>query len=594
MRRAVLAIAVVAATPLLLWCAVTLFLSIGVPVLASGPRAKIAVRAAWIDLQGHLVVDRLHVESGSDHDHWWVDANRVTATVDLRGLREKRFHAKDVHADAASFHYEAEPMTDGPPSGKKKWTIVLDDVVVDDARELALGDQRLVDAGRATGDLTIDPATGDVVRNALLEVDGARFLVGDDTVMTDLQGQIALTVDAFLPRENPGTAALAFLSGKAQLDGTLASLAFVGSYFASTPWVQFSGGSGPLDIDLRMTRGEIDVGSRMHVTAAGIVGRLFSYTVTGDGTVDVDAIAPPDGSGPRTKVLVAFDDFAIDRDGDQAPHLEGNGLLVTATGPAELDRSPDSLDIVLDLPESRIPDLRVYNAYLPTGAGVSLAGGTGRASGHLEVRAVDKAGLGTFDLVTDDAKVKLDELVLRGDFALHAKVPAADFDAGRYEIAGTRLTFRDVDVTGTEKAKNESKGWWATLDVPSGHIEPAADVYLDSKLVLHCRDSVPFVALLASQKPIPGWARGMLATDDVRGQARLQLGSELVRVRDLDVSGKATQVKLEATKRDGRNLDGIAFGSYRGLAIGVRMHDAKQEIQIASPRKWYDGLAGAN
>jgi hypothetical protein len=67
-----------------------------------------------------------------------------------------------------------------------------------------------------------------------------------------------------------------------------------------------------------------------------------------------------------------------------------------------------------------------------------------------------------------------------------------------------------------------------------------------------------------------------------------------VRVKDLEVRGGATEVKLEAAKRKGQEIDGIAFASYRGLAIGVRMHDSKQEIQIKSPRKWYDGLADAN
>src|SRR5678816_3060254 len=98
MRRAVLVVAAIAAIPVLLWCLLTLFLSIGVPVLASGPKAVIGVRAAWIDLSGRVVVDHLHVESGSDHDHWWVDADRVTAEVDTDGLKDKIFKAKNVQA----------------------------------------------------------------------------------------------------------------------------------------------------------------------------------------------------------------------------------------------------------------------------------------------------------------------------------------------------------------------------------------------------------------------------------------------------------------------------------------------------------------
>src|SRR6185295_15232541 len=110
MRRVFLVVVSIAAIPVLLWCLVTLFLSIGVPVLASGPKAVIGVRAAWIDSSGNLVVDHLHVESGTDHDHWWVDADRVTAEVDPHGLKDKIFKAKNVHANAASFHYETKPM----------------------------------------------------------------------------------------------------------------------------------------------------------------------------------------------------------------------------------------------------------------------------------------------------------------------------------------------------------------------------------------------------------------------------------------------------------------------------------------------------
>ena len=132
--------------------------------------------------------------------------------------------------------------------------------------------------------------------------------------------------------------------------------------------------------------------------------------------------------------------------------------------------------------------------------------------------------------------------------------------------------------------------------MPRGYVTTVeeADVFLDATLVLHCRDSVPFIAVLSSQKPIPGWARGMLATEDVQGKARVQIGDNLVRVKDLEVTGGSTEVKLEATKRRGQDIDGIAFASYRSLQIGVRMHESKQEIQIKSPRKWYDGLAEAN
>ena len=596
MRRAVLAVAAIAAIPVLLWCLLTLFLSIGVPVLASGDKAVIRVRAAWLDTSGNLVVDHLHVESGSEHDHWWVDADRVTAEVDPHGLRDRIFKAKNVHAEAASFHYEAKPMfTDGGPARppESKWTIALDDVTVDDVRELSMGDQRLVDAGRATGDLTVDPVNGDKVRNALLEVEGATFFVGQDPVMTELQGQIGILVDSFLPRNSPGVEALAFLSGNAQMAGKLASLSFLERFVSGATYVQFAGGSGPVDFDLKVTRGVVEPGSRLHVTAAGIEGHLFSYVVTGDGVVDLDAVAAFGEHEPQTKLEVAFEDFAIQKEGAKTPHLQGKGLVVTATGPTSLYQTPDALDLVIDLPESKIPDLRVYNEYLPT-AGLSIDGGTGRAVGHLEIGAIDRIGKGRLDIFTHDAKMKVDDVSLEGDVVLRARVPSADLEKGRYEIGGTKLSFDEVSVTGTSRAKDETAGWWAILDVPSGHVQTGGKEFLDATLALRCRDSVPFVAVLSELKPVPGWARGMLATDNVKGEARLQLGKDVLRVDDLDVQGGATHVMLEATKRDGQKVNGIAYAKYRGLAIGVRMHDAKQEIQITNPRKWYDGLAEAN
>jgi hypothetical protein len=130
----------------------------------------------------------------------------------------------------------------------------------------------------------------------------------------------------------------------------------------------------------------------------------------------VDGAKGATGQATLSKVLVAFDDFTIRQDGEKTPHLEGKGLVVTATGPTELDRPPSSLDVVVDLPESKIPDLRVYSQYLPTGAGIAIEGGTGKAKAHLEVGAVDRIGHGTIDLVTNDAKVKVDDVLgeLRG------------------------------------------------------------------------------------------------------------------------------------------------------------------------------------
>src|SRR5262249_22661575 len=160
------------------------------------------------------------------------------------------------------------------------------------------------------------------------------------------------------------------------------------------------------------------------------------------------------------------------------------------------------------------------------------------------------------------AHLKIDDVELQGDFALHAKVPSADLDKGRYEITGTRVTFSDVSVTGTTRAKDQTEEWWAVIETPKGRVETGGNVFLGTTVSLKCRDSVPFVAVLSALKPVPKWAHGMLATDNVQGSARLSLGHDVVRVDDLDIQGGSTHVMLEATKRDGQKIDGIAFASY--------------------------------
>ena len=168
----------------------------------------------------------------------------------------------------------------------------------------------------------------------------------------------------YVPSEDRGWKVFRFVSGRAEAEGTVQSLAFLDEYLRKTRWVRFDTRDGKVAVvNLKVRRGESS--SRRAVWKRGRSVSSPPRSTTGpkgQGRA-VWEVLP----GRESRLALEFDSFQVTR-GHRQPHVRGRDLRIEATNgePRLVERdffSPKRIEI--RMPESEVKDFSFYNAYLP-------------------------------------------------------------------------------------------------------------------------------------------------------------------------------------------------------------------------------------
>jgi hypothetical protein len=627
-RHLVLGAAALSALPVLALVGVNVFLNIWLPVILNRQpeRLHIGYDFAWMLIPGEVRVRSLRIRAQGPADQWLLEVDRVSGTVDLAALRAGRFAAHTLRGKGASFRYRRRldaPLPPGAsappvpadltslppifglanppdPSPEARYgppahavPIDLDDIVVADLREAWLGDYRYEGVGIVSGSLSVQAGDHLEVRDALVKLGSGTVHLGGTPVVNRIHGQVAMSIARVNPLAQPGTSLYGFVTARATLDAEVQDLGFLGFYLGEAPWLKLSGGLGDVGLDVTLHDGRFAVGSRAQVESDDLVAKLMSYVVTGDGLVELEVTE--EDQRPESRIAVSFSDYAITHAGDTAPHVRGKGLSVTARSPdVALDRPFSGLEVTLDLPEAEIPDVGVYNAYLPRELGFTLLDGTGHIHGRLVATTPDDHLHGEVVVTGAGVEAKLDGLTIKGDLALHARLVDGSLDDGRYDISGSRLDLENVGIVdatasvGAQPHHAASKAWWAGISLPAGSVHVGAPMFLDASLDLRFRDSVPFVTIFSERTPIAAWIQDALAIEDLTGSAHIQLGDELLHLPSFTLRGGKDYELLLRLRRKRAEYLGVLYARYGALSVGVELLGAQNKVHVLGARKWFD------
>lgn len=616
------------ALPLALLAGVNVFINVWVPVMVNHQpeRTRLGFEVAWMIVPGVIEMRGLELRQQSRMDQWVMHVDRVTGSLSLQDLRDHVIHITAAEGHGASFLWRPrvdapapvvpplaspQPIADsvsvapdfGPPipgltnpptvppeaiyPAPNPWRIVLDDIRVEQVRELWLGDYRYDGDATVSGSLTLQARKWLQVDGATLQLKGGALTRGGAPMLTGLTGTVGVQVVGGNAWTGEGRSVFNSLSGDATLTADVANLAFLEFYLQSAPWLHLSGGDGRLDIAVRVLDGEFQPGSTVSADVHNIVAQFLSYTIVGDGQVRVGVDAA--SGAPLTTLDVQFLDFVVNHEGDSTPHATGRGFRVLATTPdVALDRPFTSLDVRLDLPEAAIPDVGVYNTYIPKGTGLALRTGTGTVRGSVEISTLQGDCHGELFIDGHGLQGTLDNLILSGDIGVHAIVPRGNVAAGEYDISGSSFDLHSVRVLsgGSQRAgKDDSRGWWAELKVPDGHVAVGAPTFLDGALRVKARDTIPFITIFSAKEGLPGWVRGMLAVRPVAGSVRLRVGDEVLRLSDFHLDAGAFSLQMELRRR--KEMEGKLLAEYGKLAVGMAMNHGASQFHVFNARGWY-------
>jgi hypothetical protein len=422
------------------------------------------------------------------------------------------------------------------------------------------------------------------IERAELTLRSGTLAAGGRTVARRVDAELDLSLPPAAGPPPTGREVLGQLSGTARLAADVESLGFLDGLIARAPWLGLAG-SGRLETDLRLDSGKLQPGSRLTAAVPALVADYLDYRVSGAARIEG---LFEEGAAGRGRLAATFDRFELHRAGQSAAYLQGTGFSLVATVPGlDLGAPPPDFDLTIDLPSSEVPHLAVYNDLLPPAAGFGFDRGAGRLGAHFELSTrAGAGGGGTVELAGDGVAAHFEELGLTGGFALHARLAAADLEARRFGVAGTRLELERVAVVG--RPPDPEGPWWARVELTSGRVDLRTPLEVDSVgLSFAMRDSAPLVALFGEKKSVIKLAAPLLEVEDVSGGAVLSIAGGRFELRRVEIG--SDRLELEADLCFGpRQKRGLFYASRGRLRAAAELRDGERDWKFLRAREWYE------
>jgi hypothetical protein len=428
--------------------------------------------------------------------------------------------------------------------------------------------------------LMVDPTRLQIVSGSISLGAGPKA----QAILAKASGRIDGEIAPYVPSQHRGWQMFRFLSGRAEVEGDVPSLAFLDEYLRKTRWVRVDARNGALAVNLKMRRGRILPGSRLEARQDRLVASALDYRAEGPGRV-VWEVLP----GEESRLALEFASFQVTRAGHRQAHVRGRDLRIAAVNgePRLVERdlfTPKRIDIAI--PAAEVPDLSFYNAYLPGNSGLALTGGSGRMTASFRAAAPDWTGSGNLRLEARGVAGRFEGRPVRGDLLVRTLIREADFRGRSFDVSGTKIDVTRVSMPG-------AGNWWARVHLDRAVLEPGAPVFLRAKVESTLSDPRPIFAFVApeTRDRVLRWMDDLMA-QPVGAVADVSVGDGAVRIDDLAVAGG--QAKIQGRLRfGGAPKQGILYASYGRWDVGVELDGTQRDWKILRPRKWFDNQMGS-
>lgn len=443
---------------------------------------------AWTWFPFRLHVTNLRVNGQSWSQQFDITAPEVSGAIDVPSLLARTLRFNDISSHDLTVHFRPRPRPDKDDSALRKyypeipdrdpnleaepvpqqspgWLFVFDVDSITGKNDLWLAANRMTLEGAASafverqnkhGPLTVSDGTLDLAVTSLYvagrKVSDAGTLAGSFGLAT------------FIPQENRGAKVLEFLEMDAQIDLPIDGLDFLNEFLNSVADMTVNG-RGRLTGRLALAGGALTPGADVTIDAEKLQVDLPPYAVYGTGRVvaKVDETAPD-----NIQAQLGFANITAIHTPSQEPLFNGTdiGISVVRSAivfPEELrEEVPRSVD--MNLPSVSVPDINVYQRYLPDEWNAELVGGAGSLAGH----ATMSAGALDLDLTlrSEDAKVRLTKDVFETALVLAVKGKGtADEKTASIDVAGTFVELDDSRIT---RDNEKSNPWRTRFEITEG------------------------------------------------------------------------------------------------------------------------------
>ncbi|HCA02693.1 MAG TPA: hypothetical protein DEO68_11035 [Halomonas campaniensis] len=434
--------------------------------------------------------------------------------------------------------------------------------------------------------LTIRQAALDGTR---LDISGSRlrWQVADTQSTNERLESILVLNDGRFQRSDSNGEEDKPLSGEFSLEGSVQRLGFLNTFLPDAHGLAIAG-NGQLFAQGTFGNDRLLAPTRLRVNANQLDVAFLDYVATGRGelTAQLD-------TSEQAQLSLGIPHFALMRQGDGRPHLEGRHFALTTETERFSDvletPEPDFFTTRIALPITEVPDFTRYNRYLPENAGVTLLGG--QASLTSEWLLEGLTAQGDMTLRAFGAELALLDQQLKGDIELHLQLTEGDLETRRFNANDSFLRLENVFRQSSEGTQDA--GWWVQLTMEEAQLEWDDPIRLTSQLRLGMRDTGLLARLFLARARQSDWLGRLLNVHDINGSAQLQINGERIRLHDLTLSGGPLLLLSDVTLAE-KSANGALYAHLGALGIGVELIDSEPSLKVLQPRRWFDRWREAN
>jgi hypothetical protein len=342
--------------------------------------------------------------------------------------------------------------------------------------------------------------------------------------------------------------------------------------------------------------GRLLPGSHFSIPAARVEATILDDVATGTAAVSGRVDDGPDGR--RLSFAVEFGRFSL------APvvpagsasraraYLRGSGLhLAAVTADVDLAAPVTDLRAAVDLADSEVPDLTLYNTYFPDSAGLAITGGSGRLKLHLELDAASDSARGNVVLTSDGLRLQLKDLAIAGRLRLDTRLASSALRERRFDPSGTRLDLDEVSFRDGDDDSSPTTGWWGHFAVTDGDLVWSRPLALSGGLTVEMKDADLLLSVFAQRKGYLRWFADVLELGKLSAAGRVRLAANAV-VLD-PFTAESGKLSLRSRLRLARESQrGDLLVRYGVLAVGIELRDGERDFKFIRPTHWFESRSG--
>ncbi|WP_368565666.1 hypothetical protein [Pseudoxanthomonas sp. UTMC 1351] len=356
-----------------------------------------------------------------------------------------------------------------------------------------------------------------------------------------------------------------------------------GDFFPQAPWLSLDG-AGDVDADVQVVNGQLAAGSRIGVPDVDAVADVMGNRIRGRARADIRLEAGPNGELlPRLDaVMERFHIAAVET--PEKPYVQGRDLRLRLEAGAQLDHLRQSLKGQVNFKNASVPDLRVYNRYLPQSQ-LRFLGGSGRLSGDLVLDAAGNVGYGTLRVVGRQAQMTMAGLQLRGDVDIDLRLRRADLKRRRFVVDGSTVQLRNVGFR--DPGGEARSGWWARIVLDRAQLDVDRPLNAGGFANVTMKDVGFLLSLFSRQREYPAWIYRLVDAGSAQMRGRVQWHADTLILDSMEARNRRfdlhARLRLQGTRRNGQ-----LYAKWRALSVGLELKDDRRRFHLIGAKAWYD------